>query len=214
MMKIKFDNYTTKEELNNLNIFIDDEVAIGKDVEISSGAKLIGKCVIGDNCFIDVNSVIINSELKSYVRVVSSFVEDSVVEGNTVIGPFASVKKNSIIGNNCRIGNFVEIKNSIVGNKCKIAHLAYVGDAELGENCNVGCGVVFCNYNGEIKQRSSIGNNVFIGSNVNIIAPIKVGDWAYIAAGSTINKDVKSNQFSIARSYQINKNNFHNPYKK
>lgn len=214
MMKIKLDNHTTKEELNNLNIFIDDEVTIGKDVEISSGAKLIGKCVIGDNCIIDVNSVIINSELKAYVRVISSFVEDSVVEVNTVIGPFASIKKNSVIGNNCRIGNFVEIKNSIVGNKCKIAHLAYVGDAELGENCNVGCGVVFCNYNGKIKQKSLIGDNVFIGSNVNIIAPIKIGDWAYIAAGSTINKDIECKQFSIARSCQINKDNFNNPYKK
>ena len=128
------------------------------------------------------------------------------------MGPFATIKKDSIVGKNCRIGNFVEIKKSKIGDNTKIAHLTYVGDASIGCDCNIGCGVVFCNYDGHLKRNSIVGNKVFIGSNVNIIAPVNIGDEAYVAAGSTINKNVENNQFAIARSFQTNKENFKNPY--
>ena len=110
------------------------------------------------------------------------------------------------------MGNFVEVKNAIVGDGSKMAHLAYIGDTEIGKNCNIGCGVVFCNYNGKIKQKSYLGDNVFVGSNANIIAPVTISDNAYIAAGSTINKDVGKGDLAIARVRQENKKNFKNPY--
>lgn len=212
MNKIIYNNKTSKQDLEKLNVFIEDGVKIGKNVSLSSGVRLIGKTQIEDGCEIKENCVIANSSLSKGVKVLFSFVEDSCVGEGTEIGPFATIKKESKIGSNCRIGNFVEIKKSFIGNKTKIAHLTYVGDAEVGENCNLGCGVVFCNYDGSQKRKSIVGNNVFIGSNVNIIAPVNIGDDAYIAAGSTINKDIEKTQFAIARSYQINKENFINPY--
>lgn len=212
MSYVIYNKTIKKNDLEKLNIYIDDDVKIGENVKIWTGVKVVGECVIEEGCELGVNSVVECSHLKKNVKVVSSFIENCVVEENTTIGPFANLKKGSKIGANCRIGNFVEIKNSNISDNVKIAHLTYVGDAEVGSNCNIGCGVVFCNYDGAVKRRSIVGKNVFVGSNVNIIAPVKIGDGAYIAAGSTINKDVESNQFAIARSFQINKNNFNNPY--
>ena len=124
----------------------------------------------------------------------------------------ANIHDNAIVGENCRIGNFVEIKNSVIGANTKMAHLAYIGDAQIGKNCNISCGVIFCNYNGKSKQRSYDGDNVFVGSNANLIAPVVISDNAYIAAGSTINKDVENGDLAIARARQENKKNFKNPY--
>ena len=133
-------------------------------------------------------------------------------DGSQFLASNDFVRPGCIIADGVHAGNFVEIKNSNLGDGVKVAHLTYVGDADIGDVCNIGCGVVFCNYNGEIKQRSVIEKNVFIGSNVNIIAPVKIEEGAYIAAGSTINKNVGKNQFAIAREFQINKDNFKNPY--
>ncbi len=203
-----------KDDLLKFNISIGDNVKMGRNVKLNYGCCIDGDSIIGDDCEISSNSVITNSSLGKGVKVVSSFIDDSFVGDFTTVGPFATVKKNSRIGKDCRVGNFVEVKNSIIGDETKIAHLSYVGDADLGKMCNVGCGVVFCNYNGYLKQRSQVGDCVFIGSNVNVVAPVKIGDFAYIAAGSTINKDVEANEFSIARSRQENKNNFENLYLK
>ena len=205
---------TSKDDLLKLNIVLEKDVKIGKGVKLHHGCCVLGCSVLEDGCEIGNNSVITNSHIGKGVKVLSSFVEDSLVGESATVGPFATIKKNSNIGGGCRIGNFVEVKNSIVGERTKIAHLAYVGDAELGCGCNIGCGVVFCNYNGNIKQKSRVGNKVFIGSNVNIVAPVNIEDFSYIAAGSTINKDVFKNQFAIARSLQINKDNFDNPFLK
>ncbi|MBQ8615854.1 MAG: hypothetical protein IJ415_04735 [Clostridia bacterium] len=212
MSFIIYDDKISKQKLLGLNIHIDDNVKIGTNVKIWSGTKIFKDSIIEDNCELGVNSIINNSHLKQNVKVLSSFVEQCVVDENTTIGPFATLKKGSEIGKGCRIGNFVEIKNSMIGNNVKIAHLTYVGDSIIGNECNIGCGVVFCNYDGAVKRKSVVGEKVFIGSNVNIIAPVCIGDGAYIAAGSTINKDVEFKQFAIARAYQINKDNFNNPY--
>ena len=115
------------------------------------------------------------------------------------------MRPKSHIGKNVNIGNFVETKNSTIGDDSKAGHLAYIGDAIVGKNVNIGCGVIFVNYNGKDKQVSNIGNNVFIGSNSNLVAPVNIKDWAYIAAGSTINKDVEEGALSIARAQQVNK---------
>ena len=207
-----YNSNLTIEELLAENIEIGPEVQIGINVKIHRGCKILGDSVVGDNCEIVNGSLVSNSILDKGVKVLSSYVEDSQIGEKTTVGPFATIKKGAKIGAECRIGNFVEIKNSKLGNNTKVAHLSYIGDSELGCGCNVGCGVVFCNYNGHLKQKSIVGNNVFIGSNVNIIAPVNIGDCVYIAAGSTINKDIIDNQFAIARSKQINKNNFKNPY--
>ena len=212
MDKIIYNENITNEELIKNNIVIEKSAVLGKNIKLSHGVCILGDSVVEDNCVIENNSVVNNSKLRKGVKVLSSFIEDSEVGELTIVGPFTNIKKNSKIGSSCRIGNFVEIKNSIVGDESKIAHLTYVGDAEMGKNCNIGCGVVFCNYNGKIKQRSQLGDNVFVGSNVNIVAPVKVESEAYIAAGSTINKDITKGQFSIARKEQINKDNFKNPY--
>ena len=214
MEKIVYTKNIDVIELNKRNIVIDKQAEIEEGVIIGAGVCILGRSKIAQNCEIGNNSVIDNSNLASGVKVLSSFIEYSSVGERTTVGPFATIKKETTVGDDCRIGNFVEIKKSKIGNGVKIAHLTYVGDAEIGDGCNVGCGVVFCNYNGAIKQKSIVGKGVFIGSNVNIIAPVLIEDEAYIAAGSTINKDIKRGQLSIARSHQINKNNFKNPYKK
>ena len=118
---------------------------------------------------------------------------------------YATANTFSIIGKNVKIGNFVETKNSTIGDNSKAGHLAYIGDAVIGSNVNIGCGVIFVNYNGKDKQVTYVGNNAFIGSNSNLVAPVNIGNRAYIAAGSTINKDVEEGALSIARPEQVNK---------
>ncbi len=213
-MKIVYNKNINKEILLQKNIVVEDNAKIEEGVLLGCGVCVMGNSIIKAGCDIGDNTVIENSILNEGVKVLSSYVLDSEIGERTTIGPFANVKNKSHIGGDCRIGNFVEIKNSKIGNKTKIAHLTYVGDAEIGEGCNLGCGVIFCNYNGKIKQQIIVGNEVFIGSNVNLIAPLKIDDGAYIAAGSTINKNVEKNNFAIARSYQTNKENFNNPHKK
>lgn len=199
-------------EENGSNIIIDDTAIIGKDVKISDNVCILGKSVIGDRCEISPNSVIKDSYLGEGCIIVASHIEDSSLGKGCTVGPFAHIRTNSKLGEKCRVGNFVEIKNSQIGNNTKMAHLAYIGDAIVGNNCNIGCGVVFCNYDGEKKQQSKLGDNVFVGSNANLVAPVSIADNAYIAAGSTINLDVGEGELAIARERQTNKKNFKNPY--
>ena len=132
----------------------------------------------------------------------------TIVGNNAKIGVFSRLRENSIIGNNVKIGNFVETKNATISTNSKIPHLSYVGDAKIGKNVNVGCGTVFCNYNGKIKQQTIVGDNVFVGSNSNLIAPVTIESNSFIAAGSTITNLVPANALAIARSRQINKLNY------
>ena len=123
---------------------------------------------------------------------------------NCQIGPFARIRPESKISNYAKIGNFVEIKKSSISEGVKINHLSYVGDANIGKNTNIGAGTITCNYDGKNKLSTKIGNNCFIGSNASIVAPVKIGNSAYVAAGSVITKNVKNNQFSISRAKQKN----------
>lgn len=201
-----------EDELKRRNIYISSNTKIGKNVSLSYNISFIGECVIEDGCKIGCNSVLENVVLNECVKIKSSQITNSKIGARTIVGPFSHVRENSVIGEDCRIGNFVEIKNSNISNDAKIAHLTYVGDAFIGKNCNIGCGVVFCNYDGKVKQKCILEDNVFVGSNSNLIAPVKIESGAYIAAGSTINENVLENQFVIARAKQINKTNFNNPY--
>ena len=148
---------------------------------------------------IDKQSVIKGSIIGKNVVIEASFVENSTIEDGSHIGPFSHIRPSSHIGKNCKIGNFCEIKNSKIGNGTKVSHLAYVGDAVVGKDCNVGCGVIFANYNGKSKNKIIVGDNVFIGSNTNIIAPVKIESDVYICAGSTITKDICPGDFVIGR---------------
>ena len=150
------------------------------------------------------SSTIKNSIIGEDVLIRSSEIEDSSIGRGTTVGPYAHLRPNSKIGENCKIGNFVEVKNSNVGNASKMSHLAYIGDADVGSGVNIGCGVVFVNYNGREKFRAKVGDNAFIGSNSNLVAPIEVEDNAYIAAGSTITKNVLKGQLSLERAPQKN----------
>ncbi len=178
--------------------------------EISNTAKiydnnLILNSVIEGGVVIFPNSVIINSVIKENTIVYSSYIEDSEIGCDCVVGPFAHIRPNTKIANNVKVGNFVEIKKSEIESGTKISHLTYVGDSVVGKNCNFGCGTITCNYDGKNKHKTIIGNNVFIGSNSNLVAPVEIKDNCFIAAGSTITKDLKENTFAISRVNQREK---------
>ena len=168
------------------SIYIYFNAKIGKDV------------VIEPNVFLGKNVV-----LKSNVRIKSnSYIEDTYINSFCEVGPTCRIRSNTQLGKNVKIGNFVEIKNSKIGNNTKINHLSYIGDSIIGTNTNIGAGTITCNYDGRNKNKTIIGKNVFIGSNCSLIAPIKIGDKSFVAAGSTISNNVNKNDFSIARAKQ------------
>ncbi|CZQ83693.1 bifunctional UDP-N-acetylglucosamine pyrophosphorylase / Glucosamine-1-phosphate N-acetyltransferase [Trichococcus flocculiformis] len=190
------------------NTYIESDVVIGSDTVIEPNVFLKGKTIIGEDCFIGSGSELSNTTIGDRVQVRSSNLEDSVMESDSNIGPFSHLRPNSHIGKRVHIGNFVEVKNAILNEDTKVGHLTYVGDADLGKNINVGCGTVFVNYDGKNKHRSSIGDNTFIGCNVNIVAPVTVEANTFLAAGSTITKDVPEGAMGIARSRQENKSGY------
>jgi len=190
------------------NTYIDSEVKIGIDTIIYPGVILEGNTVIGEECIIGPNSRIIDSNIGNNVQIQNSVIVSSTIGDGANIGPFAYIRPESIIGENVKVGDFVEVKKSKIGNKTKIPHLAYIGDAEIGENTNIGCGVITVNYNGKEKNKTIIGSNAFVGCNVNLVAPVKVSDNSYIAAGSTITETVPEYSLAIARERQINKENW------
>jgi bifunctional N-acetylglucosamine-1-phosphate-uridyltransferase/glucosamine-1-phosphate-acetyltransferase GlmU-like protein len=186
-----------------------DGVIIGPDVEIEEGTTILsgtiikGKTKIGADCVIGPNSFISDSELANNVTFKASFAEQSFLGNGSTVGPFCNLRPNSRLGNGVKVGDFVEIKNSNIGDKTSVAHLTYVGDSDVGSKVNFGCGTVTVNYDGKNKFRTVIGDNVFVGCNSNFIAPVKIEDNAYIAAGSTITEDVPSNSLAIARARQV-----------
>ena len=184
--------------------FIEPGVEIGQDTIISGPVKILGNSKIGDRCIIEGSSRIFDSIIDEDVKIDNSVIEESKIGKGTDIGPFAHLRPKANLGNNVHIGNFVEVKNSTLGDGTKAGHLAYIGDADLGKDINVGCGVIFVNYDGKFKHRSTVGDNAFVGSNSNIVAPVKIEDDSYIAAGSTITKDVESGSLSIERAEQKN----------
>ncbi len=193
--------------LNKKSCFIGKNVKFGKNVTIYENNHIDGQCYIGDGCVLLPGNFISDSQIGKNCTIVSSVIEKSTVFDNVSIGPFARVRPQTKIFNNCKIGNFVEIKNSSIGKNTKISHLAYVGDSEIGDDCNIGCGVIFANYNGKCKNKCKVGRHVFIGSNCNIIAPVNIEDDSFICAGTTVTQDVKKDDFVIGRARQENKPN-------
>lgn len=183
---------------------VDYTAEVESGVTLSGAVRIKGNSVVRAGAAVD-NSEVWNSEISSGVRLRHFVVEDGFVDEGATVGPFAYIRGGSCIGKGVRIGDFVEVKNSTLADGVKAAHLAYIGDADVGENTNVGCGTVFCNYDGRVKWRTTVGSRAFIGANANLIAPLAVGDDSYVAAGSTVTDDVPANAFCIARERQINK---------
>lgn len=193
---------------NPSNVYIEEDVKIGRDVEIYPDVILEGNTSIGDNVKIYGYTRIKNSHIGKGVTIESSLIEDSSIDERTKVGPNAHLRPNSKVGKDCKVGNFVEIKNAILGDGTKAGHLAYVGDADVGSNVNIGCGVIFANYDGKNKFRSKVEDHAFIGSNSNLVAPVEIGENAYIAAGSTIITTVVKDSLAIARARQVDKLNW------
>jgi len=176
---------------------------IGLDNEIDVNVVMEGKLKLGDNNTIAPNCVIKDTIIGNNVKIfANSVIENSIIGNDCHIGPFARIRPDSVLEDHVHIGNFVEIKKSVLGKKTKANHLSYIGDTEVGSCTNIGAGVITCNYDGANKHKTKIGDNVFVGSDVQLIAPVKVGDGSTIAAGSTITKDVDSNNLAIRRTEQ------------
>ena len=191
--------------IDPLNTYIEPGVKIERDVVIYPGCILEGKTTFGEDCSIGPNSRVKDSTIGSGVTIQNSIVLESTVGEGTSIGPFAHIRRGNTIGKHVRIGDFVEMKNSKMGDFSKASHLAYVGDADVGSNVNLGCGVVFVNYDGKNKNRSKVEDNCFVGCNANIVAPVVIKENSYVAAGTTVVKDVPEESLAIGRAMQENK---------
>lgn len=197
-----FDSGVTIMDTSGVSISPDAE--IGMDTVVMPGTIIKGRTKIGSGCVIGPNSLIDNCTIGNNVVFNSSQARDSEIRDGVTIGPFANIRPNCVLDNNVHIGDFVEVKNSNIGKGTKVAHLTYVGDSDVGGGVNFGCGVVTVNYDGVKKSRTVIGDDAFIGCNTNLVAPVKVGNRAYTAAGSTITKDIPDGALSVARSRQQN----------
>ncbi len=186
--------------------YIDLDVAIEKDVTIHPMVTLEGAVRIGEGATIHSGTRIVNSVIGPNVEVLEScLITDSEIGEGSTVGPCAHLKQHTVVGRKCRVGNFVEIKKSSLGEGSKAAHLAYIGDATIGRNVNVGAGVITCNYDGMHKHATIIEDDVFVGTDSQLVAPVRIGRGAYIAAGSCITEDVPPGALGIARSRQTNK---------
>lgn len=188
--------------------YISPDVVIGSDTVIYPGTVILGKTTIGSECVIGPNSDIRNSVIEDHAVVRQSVVTDSRIGETAQVGPFAHLRQQAVLGANTRVGNFVEIKKSTFGDGAKASHLSYIGDASIGERVNLGCGSITVNYDGKNKFETVVENDAFVGCNVNLIAPVKVGKGAIVAAGSTITSDVPEEALAIARERQTNKEGY------
>ena len=200
--------------IDPLTTYIAPTVTIASDVVIEPGTKILGDSVIGTDSAIGPNSEIIDSHIGEQSKVLHSVVHDSKVGNRVNIGPYAHVRPASDIRDDVKVGNFVEVKKSVIDDGSKVSHLSYIGDAEIGKNVNVGCGSITVNYDGLNKFKTIIEDDVFVGCNTNLIAPVTVGRGALVAAGSTITKDVPEVALSIARAKQVNKESYAKKFNK
>ena len=180
---------------------LDSTVKVGNNVTIEPFAVVKGNTVLEDGCVVGSFSYIDNATIGRNTQVKSSRITDSVVGSNCTVGPNAHLRDGAVVGNDCRVGNFVEIKQSVLHDGVKAAHLSYVGDADVGAGTNIGCGVIFVNYDGKEKHRTTVGKDCFIGCNTNLVAPLNVGNGCFVACGTTVDRDMPDGAFSIGRSY-------------
>jgi bifunctional UDP-N-acetylglucosamine pyrophosphorylase/glucosamine-1-phosphate N-acetyltransferase len=186
--------------------YIDEGVEVGADTVIHPNAHIAGPTVIGSGCLIEPSAVIRGCRIGNGVTVkAGSVMNDSIVHDAAAIGPMAHLRPGNELGEHVKIGNFVEAKKVVMGKGSKASHLTYLGDAAIGSNVNIGCGTITCNYDGVKKHRTVIGDDVFVGSDVQFVAPVTIGRNSLIAAGTTVTRDVPPDSLAIARVNQVNK---------
>ena len=212
------DFQTIFKRLRNYYLYADgveiwdfDNCYVGPFAEVASGAVLMpgtilkGNTTVASGAVIGPNSLLENAVVGEGSTVNASQVYDSTIGQRTNVGPFAYVRPNCTVGDDIKVGDFVELKNSTIGNGTKISHLTYVGDTDLGQRINLGCGTVTVNYDGKSKYRCTVEDDCFIGCNTNMLAPVTIGKGSYVAAGSTITENVPAGSLAIARERQTNK---------
>jgi bifunctional UDP-N-acetylglucosamine pyrophosphorylase/glucosamine-1-phosphate N-acetyltransferase len=191
---------------NPESVSIDMDVEIGEDSLVEANVQLRGRTRIGANCRIATGSVLRDCDIADYVTILPYVVaEASVIGANASIGPFSRLRMNAEASENTHIGNFVELKKTKLGRGTKASHLAYLGDSVIGSDVNIGAGTITCNYDGQRKHQTTIADQVFVGSNSTLVAPLTIGERAFVAAGSVITKNVEPDSLAIGRAYQVNK---------
>ncbi len=192
------------------NTYVEDSVQVGAGTMIYPQVFLKGETRVGAFCVIEPGAIVNNAILDEHVHVKAGcYIEDSKVGKNVTLGPYAHLRPGNQIGDECKVGNFVEMKKVKFGNGAKASHLTYLGDAEIGDNTNIGCGTITCNYAPDRKKYvTKIGKDVFVGSDTQFVAPVTIGDGAYIGSGSTITKDVPAKALAVARGKQVNIENY------
>lgn len=187
--------------------YIDATVKIGADSVVYPNSHIQGKTVIGKNCIIGPDCWIENSKIEDGAVIKSgSYITDSTVGKKCQVGPYAHLRPSAVLKEGAKVGNYVEIKKAVIGKGSKVSHLTYIGDTEMGAGVNVGAGTITCNYDGVNKHKTVIGDDVFVGSNTNFVAPVKIGRGAKIGAGSTVTEDIPAGELAIARARQVNLN--------
>lgn len=190
------------------SVYVEDSVQVGEGTLLLPGTILRGDTVVGRNCQIGPNVMLTSCTVEDECAINASQCEESVIRKGCQIGPYTHIRPHCVVGEGSKIGAFVQLKNCNLGKGTKMAHLTYVGDSDVGDDCNFGCGTVTCNYDGEGKYHTTIGDYAFIGCNTNLVAPVTVGDHAFTAAGSTIDHDVPAGALSIERAKQTEIDNW------
>jgi bifunctional UDP-N-acetylglucosamine pyrophosphorylase/glucosamine-1-phosphate N-acetyltransferase len=200
--------------LDPASTHIGADVEIGVDSTILPGCVIEGKTRIGSGCHIGPNCWIKDSQIGDKCRVFMSHLDQATMESGSRCGPFSNLRPQAKLGEQVKIGNFVEIKNATLEKSVSVSHLTYIGDAHIGEGSNIGAGTITCNYDGFAKHKTEVGKRAFIGSNSTLIAPIKVGDGAFVAAGSVVSKDVPDDALALGRARQENKEQWAKQWRK
>ena len=190
------------EMLDPAAVYVEENVTVGPGTLLLPGTILRGETSVGANCQIGPNTMLTDCTVEDGCTVNASQCEESRIGRDCQIGPYTHIRPHCVVGEGSKIGAFVQLKNCNLGKGTKMAHLTYVGDSDVGENCNFGCGTVTCNYDGFQKHRTTIGSHVFIGCNTNFVPPVKVEDGAFIAAGTTVTRDVPADAMVIGRTRQ------------
>lgn len=188
--------------------YIAPEVVVGPDTIIYPNTTLEGNTVVGTNNILGPNTRLSNVTVGDNNHIHDSYAHDCEIKNDTVIGPFVHLRPDTVLSDKVKIGNFVEVKNSVVGAGTKLPHLSYIGDSDVGSKVNIGCGTITVNYDGKKKHRTTIEDGVFVGCNSNLVAPVTIGSESYVAAGSTITKDVPSRGLAFGRARQVVKENW------
>lgn len=182
--------------------YIEADVQIGRDSFVQAGTHLRGKTSIGESCRVGPNSLLIDSSVGNECTILMSHLYQAKVGNKVKVGPFANLRPGAVLGDNSKIGNFVEIKNAQLGQSVAASHLTYIGDASIGDGSNIGAGTITCNYDGFEKFQTKIGAGAFVGSNSTLVAPLTIGDGAFVAAGSVITNDVPAEALALGRARQ------------